>query len=224
VIRLVVEGGGLRDPVVARHDGAASAAGFAGRGPSDYRWPVDEPGPPDAFEPRLVESTGPIQMLTIAFPGNRFRGEILPELERLKHNEIVRIIDLLMVRKDASGNIMVTTATDLDWEEAVAFGSWAGALAGYAAHGADGVDRGAMEGAAQLADGHLFDEDDVFRVTRSLPRETSAALVLLEHLWMKPLVEAIDRANGLELANEWIRIDEVVTLDGRRGVSSDGIG
>jgi len=185
---------------------------------------MDEPGAPDLFEPRPVESTGPIQMLTFAFPGNRFRGEILPELERLKSHKIVRVIDLLMVRKDASGNVMVTTATDLDWEEAVAFGSFAGALAGFAAHGGEGVDRGAMAGAAALADGHLFDEDDVFRVTRALPVDTSAALVLLEHLWMKPLVEAIDRAQGLELANEWVRIDELVTLDDRPGVSSDDLG
>ena len=50
-------------------------------------------------------------------------------LERLKKAEIVRVIDLLLVRKDGMGNVMVTTASDLDWQEAVSFGSYVGALA-----------------------------------------------------------------------------------------------
>ena len=80
-----------------------------------------------------VESMGPIQMMSIAFDGNHFKGEILPELERLKREKIVRIIDMLFVRKDSLGGVSVTTATDLDWEEAVSFGSFVGALSGFAA-------------------------------------------------------------------------------------------
>jgi uncharacterized membrane protein len=172
---------------------------------------------PDESEPTVVESIGPIQMLAFAFAGNRFKGEILPELERLKSHELVRVIDLLVVRKDGAGNVMVSTATDLDWEEAVAFGSYVGSLAGFAAFGAEGIEPGAIAGAAELADGHLFDEDDVFRVTQALPNETSAALVLLEHLWIKPLLEAIDRAQGIELTNEWVRADAIVKVDVERG-------
>jgi len=172
--------------------------------------PVD----PDAtaLDPQAMESMGPIQMLSLAFPGNRFKGEILPELERLKKEQIVRIVDLLMVRKDELGNVMVTTASDLDWQEAVSFGSYVGALAGYAAHGPAGIEKGAMAGAAELADGHLFDEDDVFRVTQALPKNMSAVLVLLEHLWAKPLLDAVDRAAGVELSNDWIRPEEIVSV------------
>src|SRR4051812_5036156 len=165
-----------------------------------------------AFDAPTMESMGPIQMLSLAFPGNRFKGEILPELERLKKEEIIRIVDLLLVRKDELGNVMVTTASDLDWEEAISFGSYVGALAGYAAHGPAGIEKGAMAGAAELADGHLFDQDDVFRVTQALPKNMSAVLVLLEHLWAKPLLEAVDRAAGVELSNDWIRPEEVVSV------------
>jgi uncharacterized membrane protein len=177
---------------------------------------MSEPGSPDTSKPP-VETLGPIQMLTFAFRGNHFKGEILPELERLKRHEIVRIIDLLVVRKDEAGNVMVSTATDLDWDEAVAFGSYVGSLAGFAAFGAEGIEPGAIAGAAELADGHLFDEDDVFRVTQALPNETSAAMVIVEHLWMKPLLGAIDRAHGIELANEWVRAEEIVKVDVRPG-------
>ena len=159
----------------------------------------------------VVEEVGPIQMLCVAFDGNRFKGEILPELDRLKRERIIRIIDLLVVRKDESGRVMVMTASDLDWEEATAFGSYVGALAGYGAAGPEGVEAGAMAGAAELADGHLFNEGDTFRVTQSLPNNMSAALVLIEHLWAKDLRDAVERAGGRELSNEWIRPEEILT-------------
>jgi hypothetical protein len=40
----------------------------------------------------------------------------------------------------------------------------------------------------------------------------SAVLVLLEHLWAKPMLEAVDRAGGIELTNDWIRPEEVVSV------------
>src|SRR4029077_6954971 len=63
---------------------------------------IDEPdfGDPGS---EVAESIGPIQLWGVAFEGNQFRGEILPELERLKRDGIVRIIDLLFVRKDSAG-------------------------------------------------------------------------------------------------------------------------
>ena len=172
----------------------------------------DIPAEPEAPDLGPMESMGPIEMLSVAFPGNRFRGEILPELERLKKEGIVRVLDLLMVRKDELGNVLVTTASDLDWEEAISFGSYAGALAGYAAAGPAGIEKGAMAGAAELADGHLFDQDDVFRVTQALPNDMSAALVLIEHTWAKPLLDTVDRAEGIVLSNDWIRPEEIVSV------------
>jgi uncharacterized membrane protein len=158
-----------------------------------------------------VEDVGPIQMLCVAFDGNRFKGEILPELDRLKRERIIRIIDLLVVRKDDEGRVTQMTSSDLDWEEATAFGSYVGALAGFDAAGPEGMERGSMAGAAEFADGHLFDENDTFRVTRSLPNNMSAALVLIEHVWAKDLRDAVERAGGAELANEWVKPEELLT-------------
>ena len=56
----------------------------------------------------------PVQLLSIALDGNRFKGEILPELERLKRSGTVRVIDLLVVRKDRSGAVAVLYATSAD--------------------------------------------------------------------------------------------------------------
>ena len=163
-----------------------------------------------------MENLGPLQLLVIAFLGNHFRGEILPELDRLKRRKIVRILDMLIVRKDALGNVLTATASDLDWEEAGSLGSYLGALAGVAAIGPEGLERGAIAGAAELADGHLFDEEDVFRVTEALPTEATAALLLVEHLWARPLLDAVERAGGFELANEWLRPEELLAADFER--------
>jgi uncharacterized membrane protein len=160
----------------------------------------------------VIENPGPIQMITLAFSGNRFRGEILPELDRLKGAGIVRVIDMLIVRKDPRGNVMVATSSDLDFDEATALGSYFGALAGFAAAGPQGVERGAIAGAAELADGHIFTEDDVFRVTQALKPETTAVMVLFEHTWAKALFEAVDHAGGIELMNEWLKPENILSM------------
>ena len=98
---------------------------------------------------------GPVQILTVAFERNRFKGEILPELERLKEAGVVRLIDLLVVRKDASGAVATLTATDLGWEEATDFGAMIGGLVGWGIGG----DEGAAVGAIADAEG-LMDEAD----------------------------------------------------------------
>ena len=95
---------------------------------------------------------GPLQMLTVAFDGNSFKGEILPELERLKREGIVRVVDMLAVRKDAAGAYAVVTASDLEWLEATQFGAYIGTLVGFGAGGLEGAQRGAIAGLTE-ADG-----------------------------------------------------------------------
>ena len=40
----------------------------------------------------------------------------------------------------------------------------------------------------------------------------SAVLVLIEHLWAKPMLDAVDRAGGIELTNDWLRPEEIVSV------------
>lgn len=153
---------------------------------------------------------GPLQMWTVAFDGNRFKGEILPELERLKREGIVRIVDLLAVRKDESGSPFVLTASDLEWEEATQFGAYLGTLIGFGTGGPEGADRGAIAGAAELADGHLFNDEDTQRLIEIVPDGSTIAIILLEHLWPLPLLEALERADGIELRNDWVKLENLV--------------
>ena len=43
---------------------------------------------------------GPIEVLVVAFPGNDFNGQIIPELERLVESDTIALIDGLFIRKD----------------------------------------------------------------------------------------------------------------------------
>jgi hypothetical protein len=48
---------------------------------------------------------GPVQLLVLGFSQPDFQGEIRQELERLRDNDLVRVIDALAVHKDAEGNV-----------------------------------------------------------------------------------------------------------------------
>jgi hypothetical protein len=52
--------------------------------------------------------------MIVAFPGNEFRGEIAPALADLVEANIIRIIDLAFVGKDADGNVVAFELSDLD--------------------------------------------------------------------------------------------------------------
>jgi uncharacterized membrane protein len=164
---------------------------------------------------------GPVQILTIAFDGNHFKGEILPELERLKTLGLIRVIDLLLIRKDSTGSAATLTATDLDWEEAADFGAMVGGLIGWGVAGAEGAEIGWIAGAAETADGHALDEDDKFALLQTVPNGSSVGIVLIEHVWAKPIRAAVTRADGVVIANSWLRPEELVRLGQSMAVSDD---
>lgn len=162
---------------------------------------------------KQLEEIGPVQILTVVFDGNHFKGEILPELERLKTLGLIRLIDLLFVRKDSMGAVATLTATDLEWEEAADFGAMVGGLVGWGVAGAEGAEIGWMAGAAESAEtGHTLDEDDQFALVQAIPNGTSAAIALIEHVWAKPLRAAIKRADGVEVANNWLRVEDLIRI------------
>src|SRR5215472_12596531 len=175
---------------------------------------------PEHPPPELAE-LGPIQILTLVFDGNHFKGEILPELERLKTLGVIRVIDLLFVRKDSMGAVATLTATDLDWEEAANFGAMVGGLIGWGVAGAEGAEIGWIAGAADTADGHSLDKEHQFALVQAIPNNASAAMVLIEHVWAKPLRAAIRRANGIEVSNDWLRPDDLIRA-GLMSASPDG--
>ena len=155
---------------------------------------------------------GPVQLVVLGFEGNRFTGEILPELRRLRDHDVIRLIDLLFVSKDESGEVTVMEASDLTQEEAMEFGATVGALIGLGEAGEQGAVAGAVAGAEALEDGHVFDEHEIWYVTDSIPNGTSAAVALLEHRWAIPLRDAMQSAGGALLDESWVHPLDLVAV------------
>jgi uncharacterized membrane protein len=155
---------------------------------------------------------GPVQMLIVGFQGDNFDGSIMKELQRLKEHDIVRLIDLMFVKKNEEGDLEIAQRSDLDEEEAQQFGAIVGALVGFGAEGDEGAEYGAVAGAAELEDGHVFDDDAVWYLGDAIPNGTAAAVALLEHRWAIPLRDKIAQAGGLTLSDAWVHVADLVAV------------
>ncbi|HEY7731060.1 MAG TPA: DUF6325 family protein [Gaiellaceae bacterium] len=129
---------------------------------------------------------GPVEYMIVAFPGNKFRGEIAPALADLVESETIRIIDLTFVGKNAEGETISLELNDIDPEI-----------------------RDAFESAGREISG-LFSEEDLQLAAESLPPNSSAALLLWENLWATELAQAIRNAEGEILQLQRIPHDVVV--------------
>ena len=124
---------------------------------------------------------GPVEYMILAFPGNNFKGEIIPALEELVDNGTIRIIDLAFVLKDADGNVAAVEASDLESRVGSAFGKLA------------------SEGP-----GRLLNEEDLEAAGEELDADSSAALLVWEELWATRLKTAILNVDGVLLDLERI--------------------
>ena len=155
---------------------------------------------------------GPVQMLIVGFEGDNFDGSIMKELDRLKEHDIVRLIDLMFVKKNDDGELETAQRSDLSSDEAEQFGAIIGALVGFGADGEEGAEYGALAGAAELEDGHVFDDEAVWYLGDAIPNGTAAAVALLEHRWAIPLRNKIAQAGGLTLSDAWVHVADLVAV------------
>jgi uncharacterized membrane protein len=151
-------------------------------------------------------------MLVVGFDEPNFTGKIAAELKRLREQDLIRLVDLLVVNKDENGDITAVQTSDLSQDEAMEFGAIAGALIGFGAEGEEGIEAGAIAGAEALADGHAIGDEEVWYVEEAIPNGSAAAVVLIEHRWAIPLRDAIVEAGGIALADEWIHPKDLVAL------------
>ncbi len=118
-------------------------------------------------------TTGPVEYIIVGFPGNKFTGEIAPELIALVESKTVRILDLIFIGKDADGSVVSFEIEELD------------TLAGFGGLDADV--------------GGLISPEDIEYAAAALEPNSSAALLIWEDLWAKPFAEAVRRADGIVL-------------------------
>jgi uncharacterized membrane protein len=156
---------------------------------------------------------GPVQLIVLGFQHPDFRGEIITELERLRENDAVRVLDSLAVFKDAEGELEVMHLSTLSKEEAIEVGSMIGALIGLGIEGEEGIEAGAAAGAQAAAEGlDLLPDEEAWDVLEDIPNDSAAALVLLEHHWAVPLRDAIARAGGFRISDNFISPLDLVEI------------
>jgi hypothetical protein len=117
-------------------------------------------------------AVGPIDIVIIGFPGNKFSGQIAPAVMELVDTGTIRVIDLLFVMKDADGTVVTLDVADLDPETGPSFMA------------IDVVQPGALG------------PEDAEEVSDDLPANSAALLIAFENSWAGRFVEACRAADG----------------------------
>jgi uncharacterized membrane protein len=116
---------------------------------------------------------GPLDYIVVGFPGNQFKGEIAPAINEARAKGIIRIVDLVFIMKDKNGAATTLEIKDLPDELKDAFA-----------------------GFSEDVDG-LFTAEDINTLTRELPPDNSALIMLFENTWAVKIKEALINANGM---------------------------
>ena len=127
---------------------------------------------------------GPIDLIALEFPGNRFKGEILPQIFDLVEKEIIRVIDLVIIMKDG-GEVIVREFRELD-----------------ASHIA-------MFDPLQAQVSQMITRADIDMIAGQLAENSTAGILLIENLWAKKTQQAMLAANGRLVLFERIPHDVV---------------
>jgi uncharacterized membrane protein len=115
---------------------------------------------------------GPVEYAVIAFPGNRFNGDVVPALSELVENETIHIIDLVFVYKDEDGALTIGEIEELDAELGALFAELEGDI------------------------DDLLSQEDVHELASLLPPNSSAAVIVWENLWAERFAAAVRGSGG----------------------------
>lgn len=132
---------------------------------------------------------GPIDYVLVEFKGNKFDGSILKELEKSSDKGIIDVLDLAVVSKDENGEVVIIDVATVDDEIITTFIT------------SNGIT------------GDMIGEEDVDEVTEIMENNTSAGLLIIEHLWAKDLKQAIFNADGVLVADGRIHPEAARELD-----------
>lgn len=131
---------------------------------------------------------GPIDYIVVGFEGNKFDGSVLKAIADAIDKGIIALVALSVVTKDAKGN---TAKLDID----------------------NAGDSYLVEFSEKYkGDKSLVTQDDIDEVADLLKNNTSAGLLVIEHLWAKPLKAALLKANGVLIAEGRIHPEAAAEL------------
>jgi hypothetical protein len=133
-----------------------------------------------------LEDMGPIDYVVVEFPGSRMTGEGLPLLVDLVDRGIIRILDLVFVKKELDGSVRGVAIADLDKDGTLDLAVFEGASSG------------------------LLDREDLDEAGGVLQPGSSAGLLVYENRWAAPFAKALRRGGGQLVASGRIPVQAVL--------------
>ena len=131
---------------------------------------------------------GSVDWIVVEFPGSKFNGEVAPAILDLVERGLVRVLDLLIIKKDDDGEFEVFEMSDLDDSEL-------GDL---------------RHDEAELA--MVLSEQDVIDLAVTISPGSSAAVLVWENVWAAPVGAAIRHAGGQLVASGRIPTQAILAV------------
>ena len=133
------------------------------------------------------EAFGPIDVIVIGYKADApMTGDAVPIFLDLVDRGIIRVLDALVVRKDADGTYSGFDLADLDADSAGDLTVFAGATSG------------------------LLDDNDVALAAAEIEPGTAAVMIVYENRWAAPFVAAVRRNGGELIASERIGVQQLI--------------
>jgi Family of unknown function (DUF6325) len=133
-----------------------------------------------------MDELGPVDWIVVEFPGSKFNGEIAPALRDLVQRGLIRVLDLLVLKKEEDGSLEAFELSDLDPSEVGELRSYESELA------------------------MLLSEDDVTAVAATVEPGTSAAVLVWENAWAAPFASAVRHSGGQLVASGRIPVQAML--------------
>ena len=133
-----------------------------------------------------LDELGPVDYVVVEFPAgaSNFTGEMAAELRALVDSKTIRVIDVLILTKDADGSVEATELSDVD-------------------------ELGELETIeAELAE--LLAADDVAQLAVAMEPGSTAGVLIWENLWAAPFAAAARHSGGQLIANGRIPIQAII--------------
>jgi hypothetical protein len=131
---------------------------------------------------------GPIDFVLIEFPGDSLKGEVADQLLDLVARGVIRIYDVLAIRKESDGSFSSIELSDVSQGQIGRFSAFAGARSG------------------------LLNEDDLLEAASAMDAGSVAVLLVYENAWAVPFVAAALGAGGDLIASARIPATDVMDM------------
>jgi hypothetical protein len=133
-----------------------------------------------------LDELGPVDYVVVEFPAgaSNFTGEMAAELRALVDSETIRLIDVLILTKDADGSVEATELSDVG-------------------------DLGELQ-ALEAELGELLAADDVEHLAAAMEPGSTAGVLIWENLWAAPFAAAARRSGGQLIADGRIPIQAII--------------